>query len=361
MVKKEKIFNFVLVLVLFVTSLVLTGCGQKNEEQIVENTQNDVVENEVVKESLIKNGKYQMVIESQEELPDEDIYLEIYDNQLTLVDGFAQITQIGTFKIEDNKLVGTYNEVEYFDQNTADMTKKEISDELEFEILEDGSLKDNIGFGKIFDKTLYQGETYKLSQEYGDSSDWENLYLSFIKNDLKESDYAIEDDPLIGPFIALIDLNFDDVPELLYYDAEEYINAGDMYTYVYTIENGKVTYKTKTAIRHEERFVKIPDENIIIHYDEYNPATKEWMKVIQDLEEKTLTEYNGNYNMWVSNEDGENQEDITAEEYNKITSTYFENTNIEPEILKTYTLMEDYTDEQKTDIFETAVEEYKNK
>ena len=172
MVKKEKIFNFVLVLILFVTLIVLTGCGKKNEEQVVENTQNNMVENEVVEESPIKNGKYEMVIESVEELPDEDIYLEIYDNQLTLVDGFAQITQIGTFKIEDNKLVGTYNEVEYFDQNTADMTKKEINDKLEFEILEDGLLKDNIGFGMTFDKTLYQGETYKLSQAYGDSSEW---------------------------------------------------------------------------------------------------------------------------------------------------------------------------------------------
>lgn len=79
MVKKEKIFNFVLVLILFVTLIVLTGCGQKNEEQVVENTQNNMVENEVVEESPIKNGKYEMVIESVEELPDEDIYLEIYE------------------------------------------------------------------------------------------------------------------------------------------------------------------------------------------------------------------------------------------------------------------------------------------
>ena len=43
------------------------------------------------------------------------------------------------------------------------------------------------------------------------------------------------------------------------------------------------------------------------------------------------------------NKEWENQEDITAEEYNEITSIYFENTNIEPGILKTYTLMEDYT------------------
>ena len=56
MVKKEKIFNFVLVLILFVTLIVLTGCGQKNEEQVVENTQNNMVENEVVEESPIKNG-----------------------------------------------------------------------------------------------------------------------------------------------------------------------------------------------------------------------------------------------------------------------------------------------------------------
>ncbi len=364
MIKKEKLFNLVLTLVLFATLLVLTGCGQKTEEQVVEeNTQNNTVENEVVEESPIKNGKYDMVVENQdEELPDEDIYLEINDNNITLVDGFAQITQKGTFEIKDNKLIGTYNEVEYFDQNTADMTTKDINDELEFEILEDGSLKDNIGFGMTFDKTLYQGETYKLSQEYGDSTDWEQLYLDFVKNDLKEDEGAIEDDPLIGPFIALIDLNFDDVPELLYYDAEDFVNAGDMYTHVYTIENGKVVEKTTIAIRQGEKFVKIPDEKLVVHYDkdsvepDYN-----YFKIIENLQGKTIATVKGKHSIWLEDKAGANDQTMTEQEYNKLLNEYFDNSNIEPEVLKTYTLMEDYTDEQKTNIFETAVEEYKNK
>lgn len=367
MIKKEKLFNLVLTLVLFATLLVLTGCGQKNEEQVVEeNTQNNTAKNEVVEEkeeSPIKNGRYDMLVENQdEELPDEDIYLEINDNNITLVDGFAQITQKGTFEIKDNKLIGTYNEVEYFDQSTADMTTKDINDKIEFEILEDGSLKDNIGFGMTFDKTLYQGETYKLSQEYGDSTDWEQLYLDFVKNDLKEDEGAIEDDPLIGPFIALIDLNFDDIPELLYYDAKEFINAGDKYTHVYTIENGKVVLKTTIAIRDNEKFVKIPNGKLVVHYEnssdepDYNN-----LKIIEDLQGKTISTYKGTHSVWLEDKAEGNSQTMTETEYNQILTKYFNNDDIEPEVLKTYTLMEDYTDEQKTNIFEIAVEEYKNK
>ena len=165
---KRRILYFLLMIILLISLLFVTGCGQKNEEQNQENIQNTVVE-EIVEEpeSPIKNGKYDVIIVYEDEtLPDENTYLEIYDSEITLVDEFAQITQKGTFEIKDNKLVGTYNEVEYFDQSTSDITKKDINDKLEFEILEDGTLKDNVGFGRTFDKTLYQGETYKLSQEY---------------------------------------------------------------------------------------------------------------------------------------------------------------------------------------------------
>ena len=84
---------------------------------------------------------------------------------MTLVDGYARITQIGTFEIKNNKLVGKYGKIKYFDQNTNSMLEKEINEELEFEILEDGILKDNIGFGIMFGETLYKGEVYKLEIE----------------------------------------------------------------------------------------------------------------------------------------------------------------------------------------------------
>lgn len=364
---KQKFIILIIVAILTMTLFILSGCGNGKQENTVveeqvENMQNSI-ENEVVEEeNAIKNGKYDIVAgEQNEELPDENIYLEIYDGELKLVDGFAQITQVGTFKIEGNKLVGTYNEVEYLDQSTGSMTKKEISDELEFEILENGTLKDNTGFGKTFDKTLYQGETYKLSEEYGNSNNWEELYLAFIKNDLKESDNALEEEGLLGPFIGLIDLNFDDVPELLYYDAEDFINAGDMYTYVYTIEKGKVTYKTKIAIRREERFLKLPNSKLIIHYDEYNEPNDSYLKIIENLQGKTISTYNGNHSVWIEDQAQGESQTMTEAKYNQILIEYFDNSDSEPEILKSYTLMEAYSDEKKTQIFETAVEEYKNR
>ena len=359
---KRRILYFLLMIILLISLLFVTGCGQKNEEQNQENIQNTVVE-EIVEEpeSPIKNGKYDVIIVYEDEtLPDENTYLEIYDSEITLVDEFAQITQKGTFEIKDNKLVGTYNEVEYFDHSTGDYTKKDISDELEFEILDNDTLKDNLGFGKSFDNILNQGYSYKLSQEYGDSSDWKEMYLSFIKNDLKQSDSATEGDMLLEPFIGLIDLNFDNVPELLYYDAEDFINAGDMYTNVYTIENGKVTYKTKISIRRDEKFCKLPDNKVIIHYDGDGEPDYSHLKIIEDLQGKTISTYNGTHSIWLEDKANGNSQTMTEAEYNQILVEYFDNSDAEPEVLKTYALIEDYSDDQKTEIFETAVEEYEN-
>ena len=358
-VNKKSIIGIIFVLLLILV-VMLTGFGNKAQENTV--VENQVENEEAVEESPIKNGKYEIVVaEQNEELPDEDIYIEINNGDLKLVDGFARLTQVGTFKIENNKLVGKYNEIEYFDQSTNNITKKEISDEIEFEILEGDILKDNIGFGKIFGQTLYQGETYKLSQEYGDTRTWEELYLSFIKNNLKESENALEEEGLLGPFIALIDLNFDDIPELLYYDAEDFINAGDMYTNVYTIEDGNVIYKTKIAIRREERFLKLNNSKIIIHYDENNEPNIDHLKIIENLQGKTISTYNGTHSVWLEDKTGENNQTMTEAEYNQLLIEYFDNIDSEPEVIKSYTLMKDYTDEQKTNIFETAVEEYENR
>ena len=200
-----------------------------------------------------------------------------------------------------------------------------------------------------------------MSQEYGDTRTWEELYLSFIKNNLKENENALEEEGLLGPFIALIDLNFDDIPELLYYDAEDFINAGDMYTNVYTIEDGNVIYKTKIAIRREERFLKLNNSKIIIHYDENNEPNIDHLKIIENLQGKTISTYNGTHSVWLEDKTGENNQTMTEAEYNQLLIEYFDNIDSEPEVIKSYTLMEDYTDEQKTDIVETAVEEYENR
>ena len=168
---KKSIKSIVMIIVLFILLVFLVGCENRNQENTVveeqSNSINNNLESKVAEEKInIEEGKYKIVEENQsEELPKEDIYLEINANELTLVDRYARITQIGTFEIRNNKLVGKYNEIEYFDQNTNSMLEKEISNELEFEILEDGTLKDNIGFGIIFGEPLYKGEVYKLEIE----------------------------------------------------------------------------------------------------------------------------------------------------------------------------------------------------
>ena len=151
--------------------LSLTACNEETiepenvmTEPEITNVTETLAEEE---ETTIKNGQYNMeVTEEDISLVDEDIYIEIRDNQLTLVDGFAAMTQIGTFEIKDNKLVGTYHTIEYFDQSTDEMTTKSINDALEFEIVNENTLKDNIGFALSLDKTLYKDKIYRLDNEF---------------------------------------------------------------------------------------------------------------------------------------------------------------------------------------------------
>ena len=359
---KKKVISIILLITISFCLFMLNGCGKSENEQ---NTSSEVENNvEQIEESPIKNGQYNKVLTEEDiSLSEGDLHLEIYDNYITIVDNFAPITQKGTFEIVDNKLIGTYTTAEYLDQSTGYMAEKNISEEFEFEILDDGSLKDNKGFGQSFGKNLFKDATYKLYLEYKDISQWKEIYLDFAKKELKESDSAHEGETLVSPFIALIDLNFDNIPELLYYDAESYINAGDMDTDVYAIENGKVVYKTKISIRRDEKIVKIDRDNekLIVYYDEDNMPTKESIKVIEELTAKTLNGYAGSYTMNIEAENGYSYKEISEEEFNSYISKYFNNTDIEPETLKTYEFMEDYTDEQKNSIFNTAVEEYENR
>lgn len=162
-----------IVVILIIMMTILTGCEnvtQKKsktiEENKVENIQNNNIPNNEVEEeekATLKNGKYKMVVQNQnEEIPEEVIYVDIYNGELKLIDVYARITQAGNYEIVGNKLIGQYNEITYFDQNTDNMTSKEINDKIEFEIINEETIKDNKGFGKMFNNILYQGETYKL-------------------------------------------------------------------------------------------------------------------------------------------------------------------------------------------------------
>ena len=169
MKKGMKIWGVITLFAIILLSL--TACNEETiepENVTAETEINNVTETIPEEEkTTIKNGQYNMdVTEEDISLVDEDIYIEIRDNQLTLVDGFAAMTQIGTFEIKDNKLVGTYHTIEYFDQSTAEMTTKSINDALEFEIVNENTLKDNIGFALSLDKTLYKDKIYRLDNEF---------------------------------------------------------------------------------------------------------------------------------------------------------------------------------------------------
>ena len=169
MKKGMKIWGVITLFAIILLSL--TACNEETiepENVTAETEINNVTETIPEEEkTTIKNGQYNMdVTEEDISLVDEDIYIEIRDNQLTLVDGFAAMTQIGTFEIKDNKLVGTYHTIEYFDQSTAEMTTKSINDALEFEIVNENTLKDNIGFALSLDKTLYKDKIYRLANEF---------------------------------------------------------------------------------------------------------------------------------------------------------------------------------------------------
>ena len=131
--------------------------GADKYEKIFDYTTTDTKQ-----ERSIENGKYNMDLTSSDiSLAEGDVYLEIEDNNIKIYNNFAQIEQEGTFEVKDNKIVGTYTKATYLDHQKGGMaTEKSINDKLEFEILEDGSLQDNLGFGKSVSNNLFKGRTY---------------------------------------------------------------------------------------------------------------------------------------------------------------------------------------------------------
>ena len=90
-----------------------------------------------------------------------DVYLEINGNNITIYNNFAQIVEEGTFEVKDDKLVGTYTKIMYLDhQNGGRTTEKNINDEIDFDILKDGSLRDNNGIGESLGNSLLKGKIY---------------------------------------------------------------------------------------------------------------------------------------------------------------------------------------------------------
>lgn len=347
---KKKIVSLSIVVLLVITILSLSGCGNE-EAQKEETTQNIQNNEEIIKESPIKNGQYNMVLTTDDiSIGDGDIFLEIKDNNITIYNSFAQIVQEGSFDINDNKLTGIYTKVTYLDQqNGGAEAEKTISDKLEFEILENGNLRDNLGFGQSLNNNLFKGREYKLKYEDIGNNEWENLYLRFILNGLPESTSAEENDINTSPFISLIDLNFDNVPELLYYDGEMFFGYGGKEANIYTIEDGKVIYKDKITIKEDEHFLKI-DNKYISHYsEEYYEPTGNYVtiNIIEKLEDKTLSRVDNSFKL-----DGK---ELTEEEFYDYVNKYSNGTNKVVETLTSKTIMNNYTDQEKTNIFNELI------
>ncbi len=133
--------------------LISQGKSQENLGQESENT-----------ETLeIKEGKYlieansediQMGIESEATVELNDGVIEVSDDS---------IYQIGEYQIEGDRIKGFYTEISYLDHSRGGATtKKAIQEKFEYEILEDGSIRDLTGYGSYLDKNFHKGDVYTI-------------------------------------------------------------------------------------------------------------------------------------------------------------------------------------------------------
>lgn len=118
------------------------------------------------KNNEIKNGTYNKVLTSAEKdngnISLGDINFEIRGDSIMFSDNNSQIVLEGLYTIENNKIVGTYTKATYYSYEQLDFVTETIEDPFEFEIREDNTLYDTMGYGQFLGKCLQRNATYEL-------------------------------------------------------------------------------------------------------------------------------------------------------------------------------------------------------
>lgn len=161
------------VAVMFSILITLTGCDGKTEKKSKDNVINKIQggktdsDQKDPKKIELKNGTYEYVPETEDdEMLVGTLYLEIEDGKIIVFDGFAGLTLEGTYQIDGGKIVGKYTSMTYIDHSKGgEYTTESISDEIEMYILEDGSLRDFIGYGASLNNIMMQDALYRLAEE----------------------------------------------------------------------------------------------------------------------------------------------------------------------------------------------------
>lgn len=145
-----------------------TSSTESNNSSVTNEIDTESTTSDTQDNTTIKNGTYNKVLTSTEKdngnISLGDINFEIKDNTIIFSDNSSQIVLEGTYTIEDNKLVGTYTKATYYSYEQLDFVTETVEDPFEFEIQEDNTLYDTMGYGQFLGKCLYRNATYELVQ-----------------------------------------------------------------------------------------------------------------------------------------------------------------------------------------------------
>lgn len=116
--------------------------------------------------SIIKDGTYFKKLTSTEKEEGTvslgDIKIVIKDKNIEFYDNSSQIALQGIYTIENNKIVGTYTTATYYSYDKLENVTETIEDRFEFEIRENNTLYDTMGYGQFLGKCLQRNATYEI-------------------------------------------------------------------------------------------------------------------------------------------------------------------------------------------------------